>query len=420
MISPSVLSAASQIREAFQTARPFKHACIDHFLVPDVAEHALADFPVFDRKNAINEFGEVGGKAVNTNLREISAFYDGFYKWIFSEEFLGQMSELTGIPDLIGDPALYGGGTHENLHGQELDPHVDFNFVSGGGAHRRVNLLIYLNKNWDPSWGGALEIHSNPRDTESNEIKSYDMVFNRAIVFETNEYSWHGFPRINLPVAERTKNSRKCLSIYLYTRTRPAEEIAGTHGTFYVQRPLDPVLKPGYALTSADIQELRKGYRNRDRSIEAYQKMEERLGRELNSLHRYLDEIVASIRLPVVGFALQTRRISGAVWHDGWAGPAFAFEMKAVADITAVEMHGAVPNADGNEDIKVVMTVAGTPSTAATFSGTNFVVQSTVSISQGAVFLIEVTCSRSVNLRKEGKGEDDRDLSFLLSMIRFS
>ena len=46
-----------------------------------------------------------------------------------------------------------------DLHGQELDPHVDFNFQLRGGFHRRANLLLYLNEDWDPSWGGALEIH---------------------------------------------------------------------------------------------------------------------------------------------------------------------------------------------------------------------------------------------------------------------
>src|SRR5260370_715803 len=82
---------------------------------------------------------------------------------------------------------------------------------------------------------GALELHSNPRRPEENRVQAYNPTFNRAVLFETNERSWHGFPRVELPPAERHR-SRKSVSIYLYTRERPAGEIAPVHGTFYVQR----------------------------------------------------------------------------------------------------------------------------------------------------------------------------------------
>jgi hypothetical protein len=409
MISPSVLAAASEISRSFQSAKPFKHICVDNFLLPEEAEQALKDFPAFERKNAINEFGEVGRKAVNTKLGEISPFYANFYKWLFSSEFLAEMSDLTGIPGLIGDPSLYGGGTHENLDGQELDPHVDFNYVSGGDAHRRVNLLIYLNKNWDPAWGGGLEIHSNPRDPESDQISTYDLAFNRAIMFETNEYSWHGFPKIHLPETQRDKNSRKCLSIYLYTRTRPVDEIAGMHGTFYVQRPIGATIKPGHVLTSGEVDELRKGFRNRDRSIEAYQK-----------LHRYLNEIVGNVRLPILGYALQLRLVSGKIWHDGWSSSSFEFEMRAVRDLSRIEMRGIIPYAAERAEISVSLATSEGDSSAVKLEGKNFVVTCPVNLSSGTVFRLSAVCSASINLKKEGKGDDDRDLSFLVTSIELS
>jgi Rps23 Pro-64 3,4-dihydroxylase Tpa1-like proline 4-hydroxylase len=111
-------------------------------------------------------------------------------------------------------------------------------------AHRRVNLLIYLNKDWDSDWGGDIELHSDPRHPQDNRISAYRVDFNRAVLFETNEHSWHGFPQIHLPEALRATHSRKCISIYLYTRERPVEEIAGEHGTFYVQRPCRPASAP--------------------------------------------------------------------------------------------------------------------------------------------------------------------------------
>ena len=215
MISKDILVNAKAIQADFQAASPFKHSYLSDFLDPEIAETLLRDFPAFDRDKALNEYGEVGRKAVNTRLADISPTYKKFYDYLFSEEFLKAMSAISGIPDLVGDISLYGGGTHENLNGQELDPHVDFNYVSGGRAHRRMNLLIYLNKNWNPEWGGAIEVHSNPRDPDNNKIAAYNVDFNKALLFETNEYSWHGFPRICLPAELSATHSRKCLSIYL-------------------------------------------------------------------------------------------------------------------------------------------------------------------------------------------------------------
>lgn len=225
MIAKEVMNRLPELRERFRTAKPFKHICVDEFFEPAAAEALLRDFPSFDPRKAVNEFGEVGGKASVPTLREISPFYAEVYRYITSPEFLQAMSEMTGIPDLLPDPRMFGGGTHENRHNQDLAPHVDFNFEPGHGLHRRVNLILYLNKGWREEWGGAIELHSNPRDPGNNEISAFNCIFNRAVLFETNEISWHAFPKIVLPEDQRD-NSRKSLSIYLYTKDRPAEEIA--------------------------------------------------------------------------------------------------------------------------------------------------------------------------------------------------
>ncbi len=110
MISQPVMAQAAAYRQAFQAAQPFKHVCIDDFLVNAAAEASLRDFPPFDRQFAINEYGEVGGKAVVSNIQEISPFYARLYEYLNSPEFMAAMSAVTGIEDLRGDPTLYGGG----------------------------------------------------------------------------------------------------------------------------------------------------------------------------------------------------------------------------------------------------------------------------------------------------------------------
>jgi hypothetical protein len=280
MISPAVIVRAASHRQAFATAQPFRHLCIDDFFTAEAAAASLNDFPPFDREYARNEFGEYGGKAVINNIAGISPFYARLYDYLMSPGFLGAMSAITGIDNLHGDPTLYGGGTHENVNGQALDVHVDFNFQIEGGFHRRANLLLYLNREWDPAWGGAIELHSDPRRPEHDAFEQFNVTFNRAVIFETNERSWHGFRTIDLP-QDRLHLSRKCLSIYLYTPDRPPEEIVGPHSTFYVQWPFPARFAVGRSLSTEDVAELRTGYARRDQQIAMYERVEERLSAEL-------------------------------------------------------------------------------------------------------------------------------------------
>ncbi len=316
-LSPQVMEALSTHREQFLTADPYKHLTIDGFFAPDFAEALLRDFPTFNPALAKNEIYEgVWGKAVNTRIRDISPAYQELYAMIGSAEFLSVMSEMTGIPDLQLDPSMYGGGTHENLHGQSLDAHVDFNYDEAQKLHRRLNLIVYLNKDWLPEWGGSLEVHSNPRRPKENRIKSYPCTFNRAVVFETNEYSWHGFPEVNLPEGERHR-SRKSISIYLYTKERPAQEIAPVHGTFYVHRPLPARFVTGYTLTEADLTLLHFDTDRRDRWIEVYQNMELAKNGEIADKAAYIGELLRKVRAPVTGYALQVGESSG-LYGDDW------------------------------------------------------------------------------------------------------
>lgn len=291
-VDQAVPAAADAIRSRFETAEPFKHAVVENFFHPALAEVLLRDFPAFDPERAKNEFGQIGGKAVNERIGTISGAYRRLAAHIQSPEFLSLVGRLTGLSDLLPDPNLYGGGTHENRHGQALDPHVDFNYDPATRLHRKLNLLVYLNKEWREAWGGSIELHSDPRRPDGNRITSFTPDFNRAVIFETNERSWHGFPRIILPEDKRHL-SRKSLSIYLYTRTRPAHEIVPEHGTFYVQRPLPTRYHPGLALTREDIDEITSLLAGRDDWIQKYQMTEIRTSAQARALHERIAALEA-------------------------------------------------------------------------------------------------------------------------------
>ena len=352
-VSDDVNRNAEIYRETFLHAEPFKHVMIEGFFEPEFAERLLADFPRFDPQLATNEFGYGAGKAVNPNIRRISPAYQQLYEAIASKPFLDLVSRISGISDLILDPKMYGGGTHDNQHGQELDPHVDFNYDEAQQLHRRLNLIVYLNKEWRSEWGGAIEIHSNPREPTTNTISSYDPLFNRCVMFETNERSWHGFPRINLP-PEKRDLTRKSISIYLYTKDRPAEEIAPMHGTFYVQRPLAAHIAAGHRLTGEDVENLQWLLKVRDGWIRVYQRMELAKNQEIAEKSALIQDLRSHAQAPLTGYIQQERPATG-LHGDGWVASHAEFEIRALVPVVRMVLRGYRPESAPPGRLRVSM-----------------------------------------------------------------
>lgn len=252
LINPEVWRQADQWQSDFSQATPFKHSVIEQFFNADFCRRLVETFPAFDERLAMNENGQVGQKCTHQDLPALGGPWQEVDQFIKSPEFLHWLSKTTGVNDLLYDPHYFGGGTHENRHGQDLDVHVDFNRHPITGWHRRLNLIVYLNDDWDDQWGGAIEFHKNPRDPDHNEVKVVKPALNRAVVFETTYWSWHGFERINLPQGDQDPRSRKSLALYFYTKTRPESELTAPHSTIYVERQLPQHIQPGVVLSEED------------------------------------------------------------------------------------------------------------------------------------------------------------------------
>lgn len=256
---------AAGLRTQFESAEPFRYFVVERFLDPAFCDSLAAEFPSFDERQATNELGVSGGKAVRPDLAAIGPAYRRLDDLLRSSEFLSFLSAATGIPKLLYDPEYVGGGTHENRHGQELDTHVDFNYHPRTRLHRRLNLILFLNPEWSPEWGGLLELQRNPAGAD-NLVQTVEPLLNRCVLFETTENSWHGFRRIVLPEDKRHL-SRRSIAVYFYTKERPREEAAPSHGTVYVQRPPPAFLQPGYTLQPEDVHELQIQFARRDTHI---------------------------------------------------------------------------------------------------------------------------------------------------------
>lgn len=267
-LNPSLPGSVRSLARTFASARPFRHVVIDSFFDPAFAEELDRSFPPFEERLALNEDGKVGRKAVNEKLAAIGPAWARLDRLVQSAPFRALIGEISGVSELRYDPWYFGGGTHENRHGQDLDPHVDFNYHPITRQHRRLNLIVYFERNWDPSWGGALDLHADPRrPAGEDDVVRVPIGFNRAVLFETTERSWHGFERIDLPADQRHR-SRRSFALYYYTDTRPAEETAKAHSTIYVERRLPERFAPGRTLDDSDVAELRQLLDRRDQHLE--------------------------------------------------------------------------------------------------------------------------------------------------------
>jgi len=220
-------------KKDFLSAQPFPHFCIDNFFNEDFAEEIYQAFPGYqDAKNMGKEFSAVNErrKIQITDSSKFPIAIKRLSDLLASKEYVEMWSELTGIPHLMADPQLVGGGIHETNSGGHLDVHVDFNYNEELQAYRRLNILIYFNKDWKEEYGGYLDIW----DKDVKKCYGYfEPKFNRACGFLTSEISFHGVTPLTCP----PDIMRKSFATYYYTKEMPAYWQGEKHSTIFKARP---------------------------------------------------------------------------------------------------------------------------------------------------------------------------------------
>lgn len=220
---------------------PFPNIYFDNFFATDRLSEVLEEFPDLSAKPDLqyNDHNQI--KLASKGEYRFGEKTREFMHFLNSQPFLEFLSILTGIPSLIPDPYFEGGGCHQILPGGLLKIHADFNKNKITNLDRRLNVLVYLNKNWEESWGGHFELW----DTEmKHSVKKILPVFNRMALFTTTDFSYHGHPE---PLKCPPGRSRKSLALYYYTNGRPESEIkAGleSHSTLFKARPNSADRKP--------------------------------------------------------------------------------------------------------------------------------------------------------------------------------
>ena len=201
----------------YQSATPFPHIVMDDFVDADVLRALNAEFPPRDGKTYFDRPQERFKYQFDPNTVD-SARVRNLLTELNGEPFLAFLKEMTGIEGLISDPYYVGGGLHETLAGGHLSVHADFNLHGLMKVERRLNLLIYLNDDWSPDYGGELELWDTKMRGAAHAIAP---VLARAVVFSTTLKSFHGQPN---PLACPPDRSRRSIATYYYTAL-PAEQV---------------------------------------------------------------------------------------------------------------------------------------------------------------------------------------------------
>jgi len=217
-------SKPHELKDQYYKNTPFPHIVIDNFWEKKMLETVENEIKNFKNWDGEKNFSGSKKKFFCGDHNKLPETTKNFINFLNSKNFLSYLEQLTGNNGLIPDPYLFGGGIHNIKKGGFLKIHTDFNWHPKLNIHRVLNVLIYLNTKWQDSWKGNL-ILKNPNSTI---IKEIEPIFNRMVIFRTDDESFHGHPEpLNCP----DTISRKSIALYYYSSTRSDQGIINSNRT---------------------------------------------------------------------------------------------------------------------------------------------------------------------------------------------
>ena len=213
--------------DAYQSAEPYHHICIDDFLPMEILERVRTDIVSLPEGQSFDAAAE---KFKTQYLPDrLPDYTRHLFQTFNSRAFIQFLEKMTGISGLIPDPYFMGAGIHKTLNGGYLNIHADFNLHKHMAVERRLNVLIYLNPPWKEEWGGSFEIWDKPME---KKVASFAPTENRMVCFSTGSDTWHGNPE---PVNHPEGLPRQSIALYYYTATW--DESRAEHSTLFKPRP---------------------------------------------------------------------------------------------------------------------------------------------------------------------------------------
>lgn len=217
----------TQLHDQYVSAQPFPHIVIDNFLDVDILRHVVEEFPGRREGRFSDAYSQLKTGYTHGQIR--SPYIQDLLSALNSAPMLLFMQNLTGIKGLVSDAHYTGGGLHETAKGGHLAIHADFNIHPHTKLQRRLNLILFLNDDWDTAWGGELELWDQQMKACRESVAP---VMGRAVVFNTDSTSYHGHPE---PLACPPEVLRRSIALYYYTV--PASSLIVPHTTRFRARP---------------------------------------------------------------------------------------------------------------------------------------------------------------------------------------
>jgi hypothetical protein len=201
-----------ELKKQWEESEPFHHIVIDNFLPKDIANQVAEEFPDADSDFWYEYSNPLEIKKACSDWNKFSPTIYSVFMELFSKYLTEKLSFISSTI-LTADVGLHGGGLHCHKAGGKLNTHLDYSLHPKIHKQRKLNIIIYVTKNWDTNWNGALGLWQNNPETDQpgKLFHKIDCVFNRAIIFDTTQMSWHGLPD---PVTCPDNVSRNSLAAY--------------------------------------------------------------------------------------------------------------------------------------------------------------------------------------------------------------
>jgi len=218
----------SAAHDDYVSAEPFPHASFTDLFDIEFLKRVESEFPSPEGMGG-SFTGEIeGGKYTESEFAKLGPATQSFVAAANSGTFCQMLTELTGIQGLISDPYLTGGGLHQTATGGRLKVHSDFNVHPILQLTRQLNMIVYLNEDWDEDWGGGLELWN--RDMTQAEVVVAPHIGNVAI-FTCSDISYHGLPD---PITCPADRFRRSIAFYYFTADATTPE---PRSTLWKERP---------------------------------------------------------------------------------------------------------------------------------------------------------------------------------------
>jgi hypothetical protein len=238
----AMLAAGQGLREQFAAGDPFPHVVVDGLFPDDVLDAICDEFPEPEAADWQRFGSSAEVKLALADTTQMGPVTRNFLAECNGSVFVDFLGAMTGIDGLVSDPHYGGGGLHQIRPGGFLKVHADFNRNKRLRLDRRLNALVYLNKEWQDSYGGHLELWDKDMSRRGAKVLP---VFNRMVVFATTDFAYHGHPD---PLTCPTHRARRSMALYYYSNGRPDHEVSSDHTTLFQKRPGESIRRDGREL----------------------------------------------------------------------------------------------------------------------------------------------------------------------------